>query len=230
MDLSQKVLSQAFKASLPVAFGYFPLGAAFGVLLVDLGYPWFAAALMGLFMYAGAAQFMAISLLRTGAPLYEFFIMTLFLNIRHVFYGLSFLDHYLPMSLRNLYMIGSLTDETYSILTTGADQTTRSQRYYSYVSILNHFYWTASCTVGGLIGSLGLVKLPELEFALPCLFIVLAVEQVRARKRFDLLLVAAVGCAVAVGFTGKGALLAAIGISMLFLLYEGRKEQWQVSR
>ena len=63
------LMSGLFRITSPVLFGYFPLGITFGILFQDLGYPWYSATLMGLVVYAGAAQFMAIGLLTAGASL-----------------------------------------------------------------------------------------------------------------------------------------------------------------
>ena len=63
----------AFKATLPVAFGCVLLGMAFGVLLQNLGIPWFWSSLIGLFVYAGAARFMAVTLLSQRVGLAEVF-------------------------------------------------------------------------------------------------------------------------------------------------------------
>ena len=222
------VFKSALRASMPVAFGYFPLGIAFGVLLAELDYPWFVAFLMGFFVYAGAAQFFVLSLLRAHAPLYDFAVMALFLNIRHVFYGLSFLDRYRPLNFHNVYLAATLTDETYSILTTGHTDTERTPRFYFYVSALNHTYWTVSCAFGGIAGQFGCLKIPELEFALPCLLIVLATEQLRARKRFDLAAASLFACLIGVMGTGKAALFAAIALSCIYLLVEGRHLKWRI--
>lgn len=220
--------TSALRASLPVAFGYFPLGVAFGILLAELGYSWIFALLMGLLIYAGAAQFFALSLLRTASPLYDFAVMALFINIRHVFYGLSFLDRYRPLNLRNVYLAGALTDETYSILTTEGKDANRDPNFYLYVSALNHLYWAGSCALGGIIGQLSGMKFPELEFALPCLFIVLATEQLRSRRRYGLAAVAVLACLIGILAGGKGALFAAIALSFTFLVIEGKHFRWQV--
>ena len=60
------MIRTAFKTSLPILFGFVPLGIAFGLLFQELNYPWYFASLMGIIVYAGAAQFMAIGLLAAG--------------------------------------------------------------------------------------------------------------------------------------------------------------------
>ncbi|MGB1838639.1 AzlC family ABC transporter permease, partial [Marinobacter adhaerens] len=76
-----------FRLTLPILFGYLPLGMAFGVLFsTQLDYAWWAAPLMGFVIYAGAGQILAVSLLAVNAGLLEVFIAMFVLNARHLFY------------------------------------------------------------------------------------------------------------------------------------------------
>src|SRR5690554_5166146 len=113
----QRRWREPFRASLPVMFGYLPLGAAFGILAVEIGVPVWAAVLMSLVIYAGAGQFLAVALLGAGAGLVEVAVATLMLNSRHLFYGLSLLKRFKGSGWRKPYLIFALTDETYSLLT-----------------------------------------------------------------------------------------------------------------
>ena len=109
--MNHQLLNRAFRDSLPVMFGYVPLGMAFGVLFQNLGYSWYFATLMSVFVFAGAAQFMAIGLLAAHAPLLEVAIATFIINSRHMFFGLSLLRRYHARGLKKFYLIFGLTDE-----------------------------------------------------------------------------------------------------------------------
>ena len=111
------LLSSALRTTLPVMFGYIPLGIAFGILFQDLGYPWYFASLMGILVFAGAAQFMAVGLLSAQAGLLEVAVSTLALNSRHIFFGLSLLNRYPQRGPGRWYLIFGLTDETFSLIT-----------------------------------------------------------------------------------------------------------------
>jgi 4-azaleucine resistance transporter AzlC len=102
----------------PVAFGYVPLGIAFGILFQELGYGWYWSGILGLVVFAGSTQFMAIALIKAHAGLEEIFLVTLLLNLRHIFYGLSFIQTYAGLGIAKLYLVFGLTDETYSLFTT----------------------------------------------------------------------------------------------------------------
>jgi len=69
--LSRTALESAFEAGIPVLLGYTSIGFAFGLVLVGSGLPWWLSPLMALVVYAGAAQFMGIGLLVSGAGVPE---------------------------------------------------------------------------------------------------------------------------------------------------------------
>ena len=106
----------AFRQSVPVMLGYIFLGIAFGLLLQNAGYDFVWAFCASLFIYAGSMQFVLVNLLTAGAGLLYTAVMTLFINGRHIFYGLSFVEKYKKMGKAYPYMVFSLTDETYSVL------------------------------------------------------------------------------------------------------------------
>ena len=87
-----KTVRYAFSKSLPVMFGYLFLGSAFGVMLQQAGYNFIWAFFISLTVFAGSGQFLLVSLLSSGATLTMTAAMTLLINSRHIFYGLSFLE------------------------------------------------------------------------------------------------------------------------------------------
>ena len=109
-------LRAAFPLTLPVMAGYLVLGMGFGILLQSKGYHFGWAILMSLTIYAGSMQYVAVDLLSGGATLVATALMTLMVNARHLFYGISMLDKYRTLGRKRWMMIFELTDETYSIV------------------------------------------------------------------------------------------------------------------
>lgn len=173
----------AFKTTLPVFFGYIALGIAFGLVLTSANYPWWLALVMSIFMYAGAAQFIAIGLFSAGTPLSAILITEALVNIRHIVYGLSLITKYKNSKKWKPYLIFALTDETYSLLTTiDAPKDSKSEDFYGLVSLLNHSYWITGSVLGALIGNFIPFDLTGVDFALTALFAVLTVEQLLKTK------------------------------------------------
>lgn len=175
--------SLVFRLTLPILFGYIPLGMAFGVLFTtQLDYAWWAAPLMGVVIFAGAAQILAVSLLAAHAGLLEVFIAMFVLNARHLFYGLSLLGQFRGAGWRKLYLIFGLTDETYSLLTSRPRSHDRDheQDMDFRITAFNQLYWVLGCALGALLGRNVAFDSTGIEFALVALFIVLTIEQLKA--------------------------------------------------
>lgn len=168
----------AFPHTLPVLSGYTVLGAAFGILMTRQGISLLWIAFSSIFIYAGSMQFVAVALLATGFDFIETFVMTLMVNARHLFYGISFLQKYKDMGKIKPYLILSLTDETFSLLCSAMPPADVSAKwFYFYISLLNHIYWVSGSVLGGILGVLINFCTNGLEFALTALFIVIFTDQ-----------------------------------------------------
>ena len=179
----RKALRPAFTATIPVLCGYLFIGFAFGVMLRDIGFttPW--AFLCSLTIYAGSGQYLLVSLLAAKASLVTVAVMTLLLNCRHIFYGLSFLETFHSMGARKWYMIFSLTDETYSLLCslkTPSDVAPDAMRFL--VAILDHAYWIIGSIIGAFIGGVLPFDTTGIDFSMTALFLVVMTEQWKASR------------------------------------------------
>lgn len=173
----------AFRQSLPVMAGYLVLGMGFGVLLETKGYGVFWALAMSLFIYAGSMQYVAIDLLTGGASLISAAIMTLMVNARHLFYGISMIERYRDTGAAKPYLIFSLTDETYSLVCSGnVPRGVDQKKYYLLISFFNQCYWVAGSVTGSLVGSLLTFNTEGIEFAMTALFLVVFTEQWKSTK------------------------------------------------
>ena len=217
--------------TLPVMFGYLPLGAAFGILAIELGAPWWGALLMSLLIYAGAGQFLAVALMAAGAGLLEVAVATLMLNSRHVFYGLSLLKRFQGAGWRKPYLIFALTDETYSLLTSQPAGEKPDHAMALRISVLNQLWWTLGTLAGAILGTTLDFDSRGIEFALTALFIVLTLEQARRLRQglpFLIALLAGVGALLLV--PAQHMLLAAIGAACIMLLLHYRWLHTQAQR
>jgi len=226
----------AFKLTLPVLFGYIPLGMAFGVVFsTQLDYAWWFAPLMGVLIYAGAGQLLAVSLLLAHTGLVEVFIAMLVLNARHLFYGLSLLDAFQGAGWRKPYLIFGLTDETYSLLTSRARtlDKAKEQKVDFLITLFNQSYWILGCALGAWLGHTLIFDATGIEFALVALFIVLCIEQYKALQSHFAIWVGMTSALLAVLiFPPSQQLLVAIFLVCVALLwqYPSRKHLYQVTQ
>ncbi|MBE6670901.1 MAG: branched-chain amino acid transporter AzlC [Ruminococcaceae bacterium] len=167
-------IRKAFKLTIPVLTGYICLGIGFGIILEAKGYGVLWAFCMGLFIYAGSMQYVAVDLISGGASLIATALTTLMVNARHLFYGISMIEKYKGTGKKKPYLMMSLTDETYSLI---VSDNTNDKRLYFLISLFNHCYWVIGCTVGSLIGSVLNFNTNGVEFVLTALFVTVFVEQ-----------------------------------------------------
>ena len=181
--MKSKAFRSAFPHTLPVMAGYLFLGMGFGILLESNGYSFIWAFFMSIFIYAGSMQYVAIDLLASGASLISTAIMTLMIQVRHLFYGLSIIDKYKDTGKKKLLLIHELTDETYSLLCslkTPSDVDPDAMRFL--VAILDHAYWIIGSIIGAFIGGVLPFDTTGIDFAMTSLFTVIFVEQWQASK------------------------------------------------
>ena len=225
----------ALKTSLPVLFGYLPLGASFGILFsTQLDYAWWIAPLMGVIIYAGSGQLLAVTLLVTFTGLTQVFIAMLLLNARHVFYGLSLLEAFKGAGWRKPYLIFGLTDETYSLLTSRArsEDKKREQQIDFLITLFNQGYWIVGCGLGAWLGRALTFDATGIEFALVALFIVLCIEQYKAlQSSFPIWLGFAAGLLSLLLFPASQQLLIAMLLIcvVLFWQYPANKHRYKKS-
>ena len=151
----RKAFRAAFPYTLPICAGFLFLGATYGVLMRTNGFAFWYPLLMSLTIFAGSVEFVAADMLMgTFQPL-QAFLMTLMLNARHLFYGISMLDKYKGTGFKKPYLIFGLCDESFSINCTAKIPPDADRGwFYFFVTLLNHFYWVAGATLGGVFGSL----------------------------------------------------------------------------
>ena len=176
-------VKHAFKQSVPIMAGYIVLGMGFGVLLESKGYGVLWAIAMSMFIYAGSMQYVAINLITGGASLIATALMTLMVNARHLFYGISMLDKYKNTGKYKPYLIFALTDETYSLVCSGKiPEGVDRNKYYFLVSLFDQVYWLIGSVIGSVVGSVLNFNTAGIDFSMTALFLVVFVEQWKSTK------------------------------------------------
>lgn len=224
MKNSNSLLKFTLKTTLPVFFGYCPLGIAFGLLMSQTDYSIITTPIMSIFIYAGAAQFLAVNFFLENAAIFDVIFITFLMNSRHFFYGLSFLEKYRIDKWFRPYLIFSLTDETYGLLTTVEipKEIDRSKAYF-FISFFNQFYWISGSIIGVLFGKVITLDMTGLDFSLTALFIVLLIEQIKHRKKWIPFAIAFICSIAALLIVGKSNMLLVSIILSIFLIIPFRR-------
>ncbi|OUP49996.1 AzlC family ABC transporter permease [Lachnoclostridium sp. An181] len=173
-----KAFRKAFPYTVPVLTGYLFIGIAFGVMYAEKGYSFLWAGLMSLLVYAGSGQYLAVNFFVPGISLFQVIFLTLMVNIRHIFYGISLLEKFNRIGKKRWYMIFGLTDETYSLLcTTKVPKEVDEEKFLFAIALLDQLYWIMGSIIGALAGALIPFNSEGIDFAMTALFLVIFVEQ-----------------------------------------------------
>lgn len=220
----RRLLRQAFLDTLPVMAGYLVLGIGFGILLQQGGFGMGWAFAMSAFIYAGSMQYLAVGLLTSGASILTAALSTLLVNARHLFYGISMVDAYRGAGNKKPYLIFSLTDETYSLVS--RRQLPSGFHRHSYclaVSILDHCYWVAGSLLGNVLGAVLSVNFKGVEFALTALFVTIFAEQWLSTKNHLPAIIGVMSTLICLLLFGKEVFLIPSMVVIALTLTLGRK-------
>ncbi len=168
----------AFPQTIPIFAGFWFLGMTYGIYMNVSGFSFWYPMLMSLTIFAGSVEFVTVNLLLGGFDPLQALAMTLMINARHVFYGISMLDRYRGNGLKDIYLIFGMCDESFSINYTAEIPEGVDRGWFMFfVTILNHFYWFFGATLGGIFGSLIHFNTEGLEFVMTAMFVVIFMEQ-----------------------------------------------------
>jgi 4-azaleucine resistance transporter AzlC len=169
---------EAFPQTLPIFAGFLFLGISYGIFMNSLGFSAIYPILMSLVIFAGSMEFLAANLLLLAFNPINAFFLTLMVNARHLFYGISMLDKYKDVGKKRWYMIFGLCDESFAVNSTiNVPNNIDKGWVMFFVTLLNHFYWVLGATLGGIFGSIIQFNTEGLEFAMTALFVVIFIEQ-----------------------------------------------------
>lgn len=110
-----QIRKYAFIKSIPIMCSYIFVSMAYGIMMEDAGFKWYYSLLVSMTVYTGAFQFVLITFLSSGASVITVALTALLMNSRQSFYSLTFLEDFKKMGKRMLYMIHTMTDETYAV-------------------------------------------------------------------------------------------------------------------
>ena len=168
----------AFPHTIPIMAGFWFLGLTYGVYMQSSGFRFWYPMVMSLTIFAGSMEFVTVGLLQAAFNPVRAFLMTLMINARHLFYGVSMLDRFKGTGKKKLYLIFGMCDESFSINCT-ADVPPDVDRgwFMFFVTLLNHFYWFFGSTLGGIFGSFLHFNTQGLSFVMTAMFVVIFLEQ-----------------------------------------------------
>lgn len=167
----------AFPNTIPILAGFLFLGIAYGIYMNQSGFKFYYPMFMSFIIFAGSVEFATVSWLLGSFDPVNIFFLTLMINARHLFYGLSMLEKYNIPGWKKLYLIYGMCDESFSInATVDVPKDIDKGLFMFFVTMLNQIYWVAGATIGGIFGSFIPFDTNGIEFVMTALFVVIFLE------------------------------------------------------
>ena len=193
-------LLRGARLGMPIFLGYLPIGMAFGIAAIALGFTVAQASGCSALVIAGAGQFIAVETLRGGGGLAAALIATGVVNLRYVLFSATMSPrlHEYPR-WQQFLLAFTLTDETFALNISDAREGKADAYSMLGVGAISWLGWTLGTTIGGLAGSaIGDPRAWGVDFAMPAMFTALLVGQVTGRRE---LVAAALAAVLALGLT-----------------------------
>jgi len=178
MKTDKQTLQIAFSKSLTILFSYLFVAMAYGMMMEQAGFAWYDSLLVSFTVYTGALQFVLITFLSSGASLLTVTLTALLMNSRQTFYSLTFLLEFNELPLpRRLYMIHTMTDETYAVNCSLPLNKPNRKDVMLLVALLSRCYWLIGSVLGGILGQLIPFDLMGIDFCMTALFVIICIDQ-----------------------------------------------------
>lgn len=218
-------LKAAFPYTLPIFAGFWFLGMAYGMYMNVAGFSFWYPMLMSFFIFGGSLEFVAVTMLTSSFAPLQVLIMTLLIQARHLFYGISMLEHFKGFGWKRCYLIFGLCDETFSINYTAKIPEGIDRGWFMFfVTLLNHFYWVSGATMGGVLGSMLTFDMEGLDFVMTVMFVVIFMEQwAKERKHYTAFICIGTAFACLVVFGATSFMLPTMGCILFLLLFFRRQ-------
>ena len=178
-----KALKAAFPYTVPIFAGFWFIALTYGIYMNSEGFGFLYPCFMSMAIFAGSMEFVTVNLLLGQFDPIGALMLTLMVNARHLFYGISMLDKYRGTGLKKLYLIFGMCDESFSINYTAEIPEDVDRGWFMFfVTLLNQLYWVSGATLGGIFGSLIKFNTEGLDFVMTAMFVVIFIEQFLKEK------------------------------------------------
>lgn len=225
-EYNRRVMKSAFLKSVPIMCSYLFVSMAYGMMMENAGYHWYYSLLASMTIYTGAFQFVLITFLSSGASIITIMVTAFLMNSRQAFYSLSFLGVFRDMGKRKLYMIHTMTDETYAV-NCFIGNTENKKDIMFFVALFSRCYWMIGAVLGGVIGQLLPFDLEGIDFCMTALFVIIFMDQWEKNKNHFPAVVGFIMAVICLFVFGQMAFMlpALILVSGILMFWSGKKQK-----
>lgn len=196
----------------PLTIAVIPWGILAGSFALDAGLnPWQSQA-MSAFVFAGAAQLVALGMVKAGVGLGSIILTTLLITSRHLLYSMALRKKISPLPFKWRATLGFLlTDELFAIASQGDQH--QFDRWHALGGGLSFYISWNLASLAGIMAGQSIDNIADwgLDFAIAATFIALVVPTIKKRSTLICVLVSLVSaCVFDVFQVGGGLLISAL--------------------
>lgn len=173
----KEIRKLAFVKSIPILCSYLFVSMAYGMMMEEAGYHWYWSLFVSMTVYTGAFQFVLITFLSSGASILTIALTAFFMNSRQTFYSLTFVNEFKKTGRRLVYMIHTMTDETYAVNCTLDLPEKEKEEVMFRVAFYSRCYWMTGAVLGGIVGQVIPFDLEGIDFCMTALFVIIFIDQ-----------------------------------------------------
>lgn len=213
--ISGVVIKKAFPLALAVLF----LGVGYGIYMRSCGFGAMWPICMAATIFAGSMEFITVGLL-LGAfnPLYTL-LLTLIVNGRHLFYGISMLELYQNTGWKKFGLVSGLIDEAFSLnyITKLSPKSDRDW-FMLLVTLFLYLSWVSGTAIGALFDSAAVAEIKGVNFVMTALFVVIFISQWQKEQSHGASMLGVAAAALALPVFGKAYFMlpSIIVVSLIF--------------
>ena len=176
--MKRKAFKAAFPHTIPILAGFLFLGIAYGIYMSVSGFSFVYPMVMAMIIFGGSLEFLAVEMLLSPFAPVHVIVLTVMIQARHLFYGLSMLDKFKGTGWKKPYLIFGMCDESFSInYSAEIPEDVDKGWFMFFVTLLNQCYWVGGATIGGLLGSLITFNTDGISFVMTAMFVVIFMDQ-----------------------------------------------------
>lgn len=211
---------KGIKKGIPIAFGYIPIGIAFGMLANTAKLPVYIIIMMSFFVYAGASQFMAVGLITQGVSSIEIIMTTFIVNSRHFLMSSSLTQKFFKKidEKHFKFLAFGITDETFAIHSMTKKENLNKGIIYG-VNLVAYLSWVLSTIVGILMGKvLPNIIQSSMGISLYAMFIALLIPNIKNNKEIKLIVLLTILISIIFNYTPYLKDLVQSGVKILLIV------------
>lgn len=176
--MKRRAFRAALPYTLPIAVGFLSIGMSYGFMVRSRGFSLIYPVAMSCLIFAGSMEFVTVQLLLSPFDPLHALALTLMVNARHLFYGVSMLERFRNTGWKKPYLIFGMCDETFAVTCSIAPPPDVDRGWFMFfITLLDQIYWVGSVALGALLGSVVHFDTTGIEFVMTALFVVMFVNQ-----------------------------------------------------